>query len=51
MSQGIYKTKVKLDLTQAFHLNWDKGLHLDLVAIQPCEVSRACGTPTDRNVS
>lgn len=35
---------VRLELAQVLHLNWDKGLHLDLVAIKPCEVSHACGT-------
>lgn len=38
---------VRLELAQV----WDKGLHFDLVAIKSCEVSHACGTPTDRKVS
>lgn len=46
----MYLTKVKLELAQVFHLNWDEGLHLDLVAIKSCEVSCACGIPTHRNV-
>lgn len=42
---------VRLELAQVFQLNWDKGLHLDLVAINSCEVSHAWGTPADRKVS
>lgn len=42
---------VRLELAHVFHLNWDKGLHLDLVAIKSYEVSHAWGTPTDRKVS
>lgn len=44
-------TKVKLELPQVFHLNWDAGLHLDLVAIKPCEVTCASGVPACRNAS
>lgn len=47
----MYLTKVKLELAQVFHLNWDEGLHLDLGAIKSCEVSCACGIRTHRNVS
>lgn len=46
MNQDVCETGA----CSGLHLIWDKGLHLDLVAIK-CEVSHACGTPTDRKVS
>lgn len=51
MSCDGYLTKVKLELAQVFHLNWNEGLHLDLVAINSCELSCASGVPAHRNVS